>query len=137
MSKKTKECNVSDLESEFRTVINSLLSEEEALLCYETDFRASKFAYYIEVLIVTKSEIIKFNNTNSGRLDFFEMMYLNEIVEIKENKDIYKYPVIQIYGPREDMVMDFAFETEQILYTFTKKIRQLVMKAKSYSPGAG
>ena len=132
MPTKTRECPTSELLAEIRTVINSLLGEEEPLFCYETEDQQSGILGYhsFHVLVITKSEIIKLSRYSS-RLGLFSIVYLNEIVRIeeRESEDSSKTPEIHIYGTKDFRLMDFSFENKRILYSFTQKLRQAISKA--------
>jgi hypothetical protein len=130
MSIKTSECNISNLDGEIRSLINSLLDGKEPLLCYETKESGGIFVGDSStILILTNSDVIAVYTRN---LRLFEAMYLDEVVSIEarlggENNTI---PSIGIWSSGERSI-GFQFETKKFLYTFTTKLREAIANAKS------
>jgi len=118
---KTRECSISELGADSQKLISNLIGREEPICCYET--RETGILGYYFAIVVTNTEIIELRDPSKSR---FKIMHLNKVEKIIGNEDSNMSPHIKIFGAGEKCEFTFLFESNEMLFAFTQKLRKAV-----------
>lgn len=131
MSTEIAECAFSELDTALRRVFSSLLQDEEPRFCYQRKetYGIISPTYSFYAWVITESEIITLSSPVAGEVDEFQIIYLDTITKINEQRPSGGFYPIVIHDSNREL-LSLPFENKQMAYTFTYKLRHAIRKAR-------